>query len=64
MAVAKNRQNKRSNALVITEALLVSYVGYITSFLLIQLNFIAEPDIEKLIVNLPAPESENKEIST
>ena len=52
MAVAKNRQNKRSNALVITEALLVSYVGYITSFLLIQLNFIAEPDIEKLTINI------------
>ncbi len=52
MAVAKNRQNKRSNALVITEALLVSYVGYITSFILVQLDLIAEPGIENLTINI------------
>ncbi len=52
MAVAKNRQNKRSNALVITEALLVSYIGYITSFSLVQLNLISEPDVESLTINI------------
>ncbi|NVK54910.1 MAG: TIGR03013 family PEP-CTERM/XrtA system glycosyltransferase [Alteromonadaceae bacterium] len=52
MAVAKNRQNKRSNALVITEALLVSYIGYITSFILVQLDLIPPPDIETNTVNM------------
>lgn len=52
MAVAKNRQNKRSNALVVTEALLVSYVGYITSFILVQLQIIAQPSLEQLSINI------------
>jgi sugar transferase (PEP-CTERM system associated) len=52
MAVAKNRQNKRSNALVITEALLVAYIGYISSFILVQLNLMEEPGLEQLSINI------------
>ena len=52
MAVAKNRQNKRSNALFIMEAMLVSYVGYITSFILVQLQVITDPRLENLAIHI------------
>lgn len=52
MAVNKRNQNKRSNILVITEALLIAYMGYITQFVLVQLNLVSSVSIEKLVVNV------------
>lgn len=52
MAVNKRNQNKRSNILVLTEAVLIAYMGYISHFILTQLGLAASVDIEKLIVNV------------
>ncbi|MCU7555616.1 TIGR03013 family PEP-CTERM/XrtA system glycosyltransferase [Alteromonas sp. ASW11-19] len=52
MAVNKRNQNKRSNILVITEALLIAYMGYISQFILVQLGMTREVPIEKLVVNV------------
>ena len=51
MAVNKRNQNKRSNILVITEALLIAYIGYITHFILTQIGLSFEVPVEKLLVN-------------
>lgn len=51
MAVNKRNQNKRSNILVITEALLIAYIGYITHFILTQVGLSSEVPVEKLLVN-------------
>ncbi|WP_218310120.1 TIGR03013 family XrtA/PEP-CTERM system glycosyltransferase [Alteromonas antoniana] len=52
MAVNKRNQNKRSNILVVTEALLIAYMGYITQFILVQLGMASSVSIEKLVVNV------------
>ncbi|WP_414828134.1 TIGR03013 family XrtA/PEP-CTERM system glycosyltransferase [Alteromonas sp. H39] len=52
MAVNKRNQNKRSNILVVTEALLIAYMGYITQFVLVQLSLAPTVTIEKLVVNV------------
>ncbi len=52
MAVNKRNQNKRSNILVVTEALLIAYMGYISQFILVQLGMSREVSIEKLVVNV------------
>ncbi len=52
MPAPKNRQNKRSNALVITEALLISYTTYIASFFLTYLEVMESPKTEPLIINV------------
>ncbi|WP_100643192.1 TIGR03013 family XrtA/PEP-CTERM system glycosyltransferase [Alteromonas facilis] len=52
MPAPKNRQNKRSNALVITEALLIAYTSYIASFFLTYLEIIEAPKLETLLVNV------------
>lgn len=52
MAVNKRNQNKRSNILVLTEALLIAYMGYIAHFILTQMGLSQEVSIEKLIVNV------------
>ncbi|MGY0312842.1 TIGR03013 family XrtA/PEP-CTERM system glycosyltransferase [Alteromonas macleodii] len=51
MAVNKRNQNKRSNILVITEAFLIAYIGYITHFILTQIGLSSQVPIEKLLVN-------------
>tara|TARA_Y100001956_G_C4129106_1_gene192373 strand:- start:4289 stop:5701 length:1413 start_codon:yes stop_codon:yes gene_type:complete len=51
VAVNKRNQNKRSNILVITEALLIAYIGYITHFILTQIGLSSQVPIEKLLVN-------------
>ena len=51
MAVNKRNQNKRSNILVITEALLIAYIGYISHFILTQIGLSFEVPVEKLLVN-------------
>ncbi|MFD3322729.1 TIGR03013 family XrtA/PEP-CTERM system glycosyltransferase [Alteromonas macleodii] len=51
MAINKRNQNKRSNILVITEALLIAYIGYITHFILTQIGLSFEVPVEKLLVN-------------
>ena len=52
MAAGKNKQSKRSNVLVVTEAFLVSYIGYVSNFIVVHLG-IAEPvDAEKLAINV------------
>lgn len=52
MATNKRNQNKRSNILVITEALLIAYMGYITHFILSQIGMSESVPIEKLIINV------------
>lgn len=52
MAANKRNQNKRSNILVLTEALLISYIGYISHFILTQLGFSEQVTIEKLFINM------------
>jgi sugar transferase (PEP-CTERM system associated) len=52
MAVSKNKQSKRSNALVVVEAFLVAYVGYITNFVLIHLDILQPVSAETLSVNI------------
>ena len=52
MPAPKNRQNKRSNALVITEALLISYTTYITSFFLTYLDVMVPQSLESLSINV------------
>jgi sugar transferase (PEP-CTERM system associated) len=51
VAINKRNQNKRSNILVITEALLIAYIGYITHFILTQIGLSFEVPVEKLLVN-------------
>ena len=51
MAINKRNQNKRSNILVIPEALLIAYIGYITHFILTQIGLSFEVPVEKLLVN-------------
>lgn len=52
MALNRHNQNKRSNILVVTEALLIAYMGYITHFILVQLDLTNSAPIEKLAVNV------------
>jgi len=52
VAVNKRNQNKRSNVLVVTEALLIAYMGYISHFILTQLGMSQPVVIEKLFVNV------------
>ena len=52
MALNRHNQSKRSNILVLTEALLIAYMGYITHFILVQLNLTNSVSIEKLVVNV------------
>ena len=52
MAVNKRNQNKRSNILVITEALLIAYMGYISHFILVQIGMSPNASVEKLVVNV------------
>lgn len=52
MASSNKRQNKRSTALVLTEAVLVSYVSYIASFVLVSLQIMAKPNSEALAINI------------
>ena len=52
MALSKNKQNKRSNALVLVEAFLVAYVGYVTNFALNYLDITQPVSAEILSVNI------------
>ena len=52
MALNKRNQNKRSNILVITEALLIAYMGYISHFILTQIGMSPNVSVEKLIINV------------
>jgi hypothetical protein len=52
MASSNKRQNKRSTALVLTEAMLVSYVSYIASFVLVSLQLTPKPNSEALAINI------------
>ena len=52
MALNKRNQNKRSNILVVSEALLIAYMGYITHFVLTQMGLSNEVSFEKLMVNV------------
>jgi sugar transferase (PEP-CTERM system associated) len=52
MASSNKRQNKRSTALVLTEAVLVSYVSYIASFVLVSLQLMPKPNSEALAINI------------
>ena len=52
MAINKHNQSKLSNILVVTEALLVAYMAYITQFILVQIGVSETVSIEKLVVNV------------
>ena len=52
MAASKRNYNKRSNILVLTEALLIAYMGYITHFILSQIGMSQAVSLEKLIINV------------
>ena len=52
MAANKRNYNKRSNILVLTEALLIAYMGYITHFILSQIGMSQAVSLEKLIINV------------
>lgn len=52
MPAQKNKQNKRSNILVATEALLIGYMSYISHFILVQIGISSSVPVEKLIVNV------------
>ena len=52
MASNKRNQSKRSNILVLSEALLISYMGYISHFILTQIGMAETVTVEKLIVNV------------
>jgi sugar transferase (PEP-CTERM system associated) len=52
VAINKRNQSKRSNILVITETLLIAYMGYISHFILTQVGLSAQVSMEKLVVNV------------
>ncbi|MBO1256549.1 TIGR03013 family PEP-CTERM/XrtA system glycosyltransferase [Alteromonas sp. 5E99-2] len=52
MAKNNKNQNKRSNVLVGTEAILITYVCYITYFAMTQLGYVAKTTFESLVVNI------------
>ena len=52
MALNKRNQNKRSNILVVIEALLIAYMSYISHFVLTQIGISANVAVEKLIANV------------
>lgn len=52
MAINKKNQNKRSNVLVATEAVLIAYVCYISHFIMLQLGYAYHVSIEALISNI------------
>lgn len=52
MAANKKNQNKRSNVLVVTEAVLIAYVCYVTHFIMVQLELAQLAKVESLVVNI------------
>lgn len=52
MALNKRNQNKRSNILVITEAVLTAYMGYISHFILTQMGISQDVPVEQLVINV------------
>ncbi|MFC3094606.1 TIGR03013 family PEP-CTERM/XrtA system glycosyltransferase [Alteromonas sediminis] len=52
MASNKKNQNKRSNVLVVTEAILIAYVCYIAHFIMLQLGHTLPVELEALAVNI------------
>ncbi len=52
MAATNNKQNKRSNALVLTEAVIVSYSAYLANFLIVNLLGVAPSSLLKLAANI------------
>ena len=52
MALNKRNQNKRSNILVITEAVLTAYMGYISHFILTQIGISKDVPVEQLVINV------------
>lgn len=52
MAVNKKNQNKRSNVLVATEAIVIAYICYITHFVMLQFGYTEVASLEVLTVNI------------
>ena len=52
MGMANNKQNKRSNALVLAEAVIIAYVSYMASFLVSNLFDVAPPQDSVLVANI------------
>lgn len=52
MSATNNKQNKRSNALVLAEAVIVAYVAYMANFLVVNLFEAESPSVTKLLANI------------
>ena len=52
MAATNNKQNKRSNALVVAEAIIVAYVAYMANFLVVNVLGAQPPLSSQLIANV------------
>ncbi|WP_100656486.1 TIGR03013 family XrtA/PEP-CTERM system glycosyltransferase [Alteromonas flava] len=52
MAISKANQSRRSNALVVTEAVIIGYVSYLVSFVLAEAFDIPAPSLEAVVVNV------------
>lgn len=52
MAATNNKQNKRSNALVLAEAVIVSYIAYMANFLVVNVLNVPSPDYVTLATNI------------
>ena len=52
MAKSKRNQDKRSNILVLTEAAIIAYVGYLAHFLLVHLDMMPPATFDALVVNI------------
>lgn len=52
MALTNNKQNKRSNALVLAEAVIVAYVAYMANFLVVHVVDAPQPSFIKVAANV------------
>ena len=52
MSATNNKQNKRSNALVLAEAVIVTYVAYMANFIVVNILEAEQASSVKLIANI------------
>lgn len=52
MALSKNNQNRRSNALVVAETVIIGYVSYLASFLSVETFDLVAPSADILAINI------------
>ena len=52
MAVTKRGQSKRSNILIVSETLLMSYMAYLIQFILVRMGLCEQANTETLVINI------------